>query len=143
MSAAVWCHATSAAALFAIDPVGTGGICVRAGAGPVRDRWLEALIGLLPASARVRKLPPGISDGRLLGGIDLTATLESGKPKVERGLLAEIDGGVLLVPMAERLPPSRVAHVCSALDSREIIVERDGLSLRLASSFRRRMAQIS
>ena len=133
--AAVWPQAVTAAALFAVDPAGTGGICVRAAAGPVRDRWLEVLRRFLPPSAGLRKLSPGISDGRLLGGIDLAATLQAGRPVVERGLLAEIDGGVLLAPMAERLSLSTAAHICAALDSREIVVERDGLSLRLASSF--------
>jgi magnesium chelatase subunit D len=133
--AAVWPQTVTAAALFAVDPAGTGGICVRAAAGPVRDRWLEVLRRFLPPSAGLRKLSPGISDGRLLGGIDLAATLQAGRPVVERGLLAEIDGGVLLAPMAERLSLSTAAHICAALDSREIVVERDGLSLRLASSF--------
>jgi magnesium chelatase subunit D len=133
--AAIWPQAAAAAALFAVDPAGTGGICVRAAAGPVRDRWLEILRSFLPASARLRKLPPGISDSRLLGGIDLAATLQAGRPVVERGLLAENDGGVLLATMAERLLPTTVAHICAALDAREVIVERDGLSLRLASSF--------
>ena len=133
--AAVWPQAVTAAALFAVDPAGTGGICVRACAGPVRDRWLEVLRSFLPSSRGLRKLPPGVSDGRLLGGIDLAATLQAGRPVVERGLLAEIDGGVLLAPMAERLSLSTAAHICAALDSREVVVERDGLSLRLASSF--------
>jgi magnesium chelatase subunit D len=132
---AVWSDATAAAALFAVDPVGIGGICVRAGAGAVRDCWLETLRDLLPASVAIRKLPAAISDGRLLGGIDLTATLQAGRPVVERGLLAEIDGGVLLAVMAERLSVSTVAHLNAALDFGELVVERDGLSRRIPSSF--------
>src|ERR1700761_3143316 len=131
----IWRDATLAAALFAIDPVGTGGICVRSSAGPLRDRWFEVLRNLLPSEIGMRKLPHGISDGRLLGGIDLAATLSTGKPIAERGLLAEIDGGVLLAAMAERLSPSTAAHLNAAIDSREINIERDGLSLRIGSSF--------
>src|SRR5215472_10882165 len=112
----IWSDAMVAAALFAVDPIGTGGVCVRAGAGPVRDRWLEILRSLFSASVPIRKLPPAISDGRLLGGIDLTATLQAGRPVMERGLLAEIDGGVLLAVMAERLSASTVAHLNAALD---------------------------
>jgi magnesium chelatase subunit D len=131
----VWSEAIAAVALFAVDPIGTGGICVRAGAGAVRDSWLETLRILLPTSVPIRKLPPAISDGRLLGGIDLTATLQAGRPIVERGLLAEIDSGVLLAVMAERLSASTVAHVNAALDFRELVVERDGLSRQIPSSF--------
>lgn len=130
-----WSDAAAATALFAIDPIGTGGIRIRAGAGPVRDAWLGALRSLFPPLVPFRKLPPAISDGRLLGGIDLAATLQAGRPLVERGLLAEIDGGVLLAVMAERLSASTVAHLNAALDSRELIIERDGLSQRIASSF--------
>src|ERR1700761_657869 len=134
-SEAIWSDAVAAAALFAIAPAGTGGICVRSGTGPVRDRWLEIQRKMLPSSAPFRKLPPAIGDNRLLGGIDLAATLQSGRPVAERGLLAEVDGGVLLAVMAERLLPSTVAHLNAALDAREIVIERDGLSRRIASSF--------
>lgn len=131
----LWSDAAVAASLFAVDRAGTRGISVRSGAGGVRDRWLELLMQLLPAKTFVRKLPLGISDGRLLGGINLVATLQSGRPVAERGLLAEIDGGILLAAMAERLPASTAAHLNAALDSREVAVERDGLSLRLPSCF--------
>ena len=34
----LWAEAAVAAALVAVDPVGLGGVCLRAQAGPVRDR---------------------------------------------------------------------------------------------------------
>jgi magnesium chelatase subunit D len=71
----------------------------------------------------------------LLGGIDLAATLQAGRPVVERGLLAQIDGGILLAVMAERLSASTATLLNAALDSRELIIERDGLSQRIRSSF--------
>ncbi|MFX6819229.1 hypothetical protein ABTH35_19900, partial [Acinetobacter baumannii] len=91
-------------------------IRLRSGAGPVRDSWLAALRDCLPRTVPVRKLPPSISDDRLLGGLDLAATLQSGRPVVERGLLAEVDGGILLAVMAERLPSSTVAHLNAVMD---------------------------
>jgi magnesium chelatase subunit D len=42
---------------------------------------------------------------------------------------------VLLVAMAERLSPLTTAHLNAALDSRELLMERDGVSLRLPTSF--------
>ncbi len=82
-----------------------------------------------------RRMPPGIGDGRLLGGLDLAATLAAGRPVAERGLLAEADGGVLIVPMAERLEGGTAGHVAAALDAGEIVVERDGLASRAPARF--------
>ena len=53
----------------------------------------------------------------------------------ERGLLAEADGGVLMVAMAERLSSATAVHITAAMDARETIVERDGLSLRMPARF--------
>ena len=46
--AAVWENAVLAASLFAVDPAGLGGVSLRASAGPVRDRWIALLRGVLP-----------------------------------------------------------------------------------------------
>ena len=40
-----------------------------------------------PPSQPLRHLPLHIADGRLLGGLDLNATLLAGRPVAERGLL--------------------------------------------------------
>lgn len=130
-----WDDAVSAAALFAIDPVGTGGASLRAFAGPARDRWLALLRELLPAASALRRVPLHISDARLLGGLDLVATLRAGRPVAERGLLAEADGGVLMLAMAERLAPATAARVTATLDTGAVTLERDGLALRLPTRF--------
>lgn len=128
-----WADATLAAALFAVDPAGIGGVAVRAPAGPVRDRWLAMLAGAL--SAPPRKLPQAIRDERLIGGLDLPATLRAGRPVAQRGLLAESDGGVVLVPMAERLPPATTARLTAAMDRGEVRIEREGIALTHAARF--------
>ncbi|KPF59144.1 magnesium chelatase [beta proteobacterium AAP51] len=127
---AAWLNAAAALALFAVDPHGLGGLHLQAGAGGVRDRWLADLKALLPADEPLRRLPGHIADDRLLGGLDLSATLASGKPVAQRGLLAEAHGGVVLVPMAERLGAAHAARLAAVLDSAEVGFERDGLSSR-------------
>jgi magnesium chelatase subunit D len=127
-----WADATLAAALFALDPPGSGAV-LRAPAGPVRDRWLAMVTRALPATPR--RLPLTIRDDRLLGGLDLVATLQSGRPVAQRGLLAESDGGVVLIPMAERLPPATAARLAAVLDLGEVRVEREGITLRHATRF--------
>ncbi|MGJ5074861.1 magnesium chelatase subunit D [Bradyrhizobium sp. SZCCHNRI1009] len=132
--AAIWADAVIAAALAAIDPHAAS-VLLRAGAGPVREQWLDLLRELTPDAAAIRKLPPSISDDRLLGGLDLAATLQAGRPVMQRGLLAEADGGVLIAVMAERIAPSAIAHLTAALDTGVISIERDGLSLRAPARF--------
>ncbi len=107
-----WADAVLAARLFAVDP---SGVSVRSPAGMLRDRWLAVLRDALPAEVPVRRVPLNIADDRLLGGIDLAATLRAGRPVQSRGVLAE--GGVLLLAMAERLPVGRAAQMSAALDA--------------------------
>ena len=126
-----WDDAALAAALFAVDPAGTGGVSLRSLSGPVRDRWLTLLRDYLPAGTPWRKLPIHVTDGRLLGGLDLAATLRSGRPVAERGILAEADGGVVLIATAERISAGMAARIGGALDAGEVFVERDGIALRM------------
>lgn len=125
-----WLDALQAARLLAVDPHGLGGVLVHAGHGPVRDAWLTLLQTLLPASTPMRRLPLSISDDRLLGGLDLAATLHAGRPVVQRGLLAEADRGVIVAAMAERMSEQMAARLCAALDCGEVVLEREGLQDR-------------
>jgi magnesium chelatase subunit D len=134
-AALIWSDAVIAAQVFAVDPAGTGGVLLRSRAGPVRDRWLGILGEALSPSQPLKHLPLHVANGRLLGGLDLNATLLAGRPVAERGLLAEADGGVLVVAMAERLSSSTTVHIAAAMDAKQTIVERDGLSLRMPARF--------
>jgi magnesium chelatase subunit D len=108
--------AALAARLLAADLRGLGGAWVRARPGPARDRWLATLRAALPEGVPWRRLPPGVPDAALLGGVDLAATLATGRRVSEAGLLAAAAGGVLVVPMAERLAPAAAALLAAAID---------------------------
>src|SRR4051794_5056841 len=95
-----------AAALFAVDPIGLGGVVLRSSAGPLRQCWLDTVAALLPDGTPWLRVPLQVSDERLLGGLDLSATLQAGRPVAQRGLLASADGGVVLLSMAERIGAS-------------------------------------
>ncbi len=124
----LWDDALTAAALVAINPGALGGVALRARPGPVRDAWLRELQCLLPEDMPFRKIPQTVSEARLLGGLDLAATLKAGAPISQTGLLSECDGGFCLLAMAERCERSTAAHLCQALDRGEVRVEREGLS---------------
>lgn len=125
--------ASLAVALLAVDPARLGGATLRGGVGGAREQWLDALRALLPPDTAWRRLPAHIGDGRLLGGLDLAATLRVGRPVAERGVLSESDGGVVVLPMAERLAPGLVARLGGVLDSGEL---RDGQRLNLIETLR-------
>jgi len=122
-----------AGALFAVDPVGLGGVALRGHSGPVREQWLARLAAWLPAGTPWRRVPLHINDDRLLGGLDLPATLQVGRPVAQRGLLAEADGGIVLLAMAERLSASMAASIAAVIDTQELVAERQGIGLRSVS----------
>ena len=122
-----WADALRAAALIAVDPVGLGGVALIAQHGPVRERWIALLRSLLPPDTPVRRVPLHVRDDRLIGGLDLSATLQSGRPVAQTGLMVEADGGLLMLAMAERLSESTAARLCAALDTGEVALARDGL----------------
>jgi magnesium chelatase subunit D len=119
--------AVLAAALFAVDPAGLGGVSLRSPVHPARDQWLEVLKSLLPVDAPFRRMPCNVPDDRLLGDLDLAATLRCNRPVAERGVLAAADGGVLVVAMAERLTAVTASRLASALDLGEVAVPRSGV----------------
>ncbi|MCA3261562.1 MAG: magnesium chelatase subunit D [Telmatospirillum sp.] len=129
MAGSAWDRAVLAVQLLAIDPAGLGGLHLRAPAGFARDALLGLLRDLLPADAPWKRVPLQIADERLLGGLDLAATLKAGRPVAERGVLAEVDGGVAVFAMAERLAPETAARIVAVLDRGEVVLARDGLSL--------------
>ncbi|RYF38969.1 MAG: magnesium chelatase ATPase subunit D, partial [Comamonadaceae bacterium] len=129
MSTPVAADAALAAALFAIDPPGLGGVLLRARAGPERDSWLALLRSLLPSGTPWRRIPLAINDTALLGGLDLGATLQAGQPVARQGALAQADGGVVLLAMAERIEAGTAARLAAVLDTHTVRLERDGLAV--------------
>ena len=116
-----------AARLLLRDPSGLGGIILR-GAGPARDAVLTKL-------GYARRLPVAIDDEALIGGRDLAATLAGVGSAIRPGLLAQSDGGLLLVSMAERMSDAVAARIASVMDTGEVVIERDGATARHKAGF--------
>lgn len=110
----LWSDALLAIELLAMGRAEIGGLWVKARAGGVRDLFLERLRERLGRSWQ--RLPPGTSMANLTGGIDLAATARRGSLVRQEGLLARAEGGVLLIPMAERLDPAIAALVAKSMD---------------------------
>lgn len=93
-------------------------------------------------SARVKRtlplidLPLNVTVDRLLGGIDLERTIETGARHYTAGLLAEANDGLLLVAGINLLNMSLTDHIAAALDAGFVRVEREGMSATFHSRFR-------
>ncbi len=133
--APAWNEGLVAFALALIDPAGLGGVRLRSRAGPWRDEWTEAALRMLPERAPRARCPAAVETGRLLGGLDTAATLATGRPVIETGLLASATGGVLVMAMAERLPRRTAAIVADCMDRGAVQTERDGVSAILPTRF--------
>ena len=107
---AVW-----AAALFALDPAGLGGVLLRGPSGPVRDAWCALMEDLADPETPRRRVPIGASAERLAGGVDLAASLAAGRAVEAPGLIAEAVGGWLILPSAERRAVEDLAPILTAL----------------------------
>lgn len=103
--------AVLAARLFTLAPRVFKGMVLR-GSSPAR----EALIVALGQAMPLRRLPGHVDDERLLGGIDLAASLSAGKPVRQTGLIEEAQGGALIAGMAERMDPGIAGRLAQALD---------------------------
>lgn len=103
--------AVLAARLFVLAPRTFGGMTLRGGS-PARD----ALVAALGEVVALRRLPGHVDDERLLGGIDLAASLSAGTPIRQTGLIDEAQGGALLAGMAERMDGSIAGRLVQALD---------------------------
>ena len=121
------------ALLLAVDARGLGGAMLD---HPLHEqaRAFSLLVQrALPDGAPLRRVPSSVTPDRLYGGVDLAATLSTGKLVAERGVLAAADGGVIVVPMAERLSIAARTALCEVLDHAEVQVARDGIGERHAA----------
>ena len=109
-----WNDALTALQLLQIDPHGFGGVWLRAPFGPVRDQWLRQLAN---TKMNTVKLPGSVDLERLLGGIDLSLTLQTSQLHLQSGLLAKAHQGLVCISMAERFPASLMAPLTQAMDT--------------------------
>ena len=103
------------------------GVLLRGDKGAGKTTTARALADLLPMPARFVNLPIGVTEDRLLGGMDLGKTLK-GEPELRPGLLAEASGGVLYVDEVNLLPDHLADALLDAAATGVSTVEREGFS---------------
>ncbi|STD14583.1 Magnesium-chelatase 38 kDa subunit [Dermatophilus congolensis] len=124
--------------LVAVAPR-VGGVLLRGEKGTAKSTAVRALAALLPGVdggvAPMRTLPLGVTEDRVVGGLDSEVTMRTGVPSLQPGLLAEVDGGVLYVDEVNLLDDHVADLVLDAAASGVNRVEREGLSLSHPSRF--------
>jgi magnesium chelatase subunit D len=109
-------EAAKVPALLALDGEGLGGAVLKGPGGPAQEAFTAAFRDMV-RERRIFRLPPHVGADRLTGSIDVAETLRTGTPRYDRGLIAEADGGVLLLTSAERLTPDKAALLAAAMDT--------------------------
>jgi magnesium chelatase subunit D len=110
------------------------GVLLRGDKGAGKTTTARALAEILPKPARFVNLPIGITEDRLLGGMDLGSTLK-GEPSLRAGLLAEANGGVLYVDEVNLLPDHLGDALLDAAATGFHTVEREGFSATQEAQF--------
>jgi magnesium chelatase subunit D len=119
--------------LIAVEPRLQGIIFVGP-PGSGKSAIMHGFAELLPDVPLVQ-LPIGCDADMLLGGLDLEATLHSGKRVVRPGALVRANGGVLLVDGCNLMGEGADTVVLGALEDGQVRLEREGVSERSPAKF--------
>ena len=98
------------------------------------DRWCEICLAAPgPFSLErpsFKTVPLGVSEDRLLGGLDWESAARDGIPKAKPGLLAEANNGLLYIDEVNLLDPPLAHLILDAVSGGWVILERDSLAAR-------------
>ncbi len=119
--------AKQALMLLAVDSE-LGGVVIPSAVGSGKSTLARAFADILPEGTPFVELPLNVTEDRLIGGVDLEATLATGVRVVQHGVLSKAHGGVLYVDSISLLDSSAVSHIMDAISRGEVLVEREGLS---------------
>lgn len=128
-------QAQQALLLLAIEPR-LRGVVLAAGAGTGKSSLARGLRDLLgDGKTPFVEVPASIDVENLLGGLDLQATLHTGRVILRDGVLAKAHEGIAYVDGINLLTDATTNLLLSVIDEGEVRVEREGISLRSPARF--------
>jgi magnesium chelatase subunit D len=126
-------HAKRALLMLAVEPA-LKGVLLAGAPGSGKSALARAWGALL--GERFTEVPAGVTEERLVGGLDLERALSTGQRAIETGLLGRADGGIVYLDNAHLCEPRIAQQIAGALDSGIVRLEREGLSAGIPSRFR-------
>ena len=109
----------------AVNPV-LRTVLIRGGPGSAKtvlSRAAGALTG-----RKVTNVPLNVTEEMLFGGMDAEATIREGRAVMQKGLLAQADGGILYVDDVNLLDQRVLASLLDCVLGGLVKVEREGVS---------------
>lgn len=110
----------AAAAVAAAGPA-LGGLWLRGWHGPRRDAFLQLVDHFARTLVvRTHRIAPHTDPEQLITGIELPETLRAGRMVRRAGLIENLEGGLLVLAMAERAPVALLAPITQAIDAQRV-----------------------
>lgn len=101
-------------------------VLIRGGPGSAKTALCRAAGDLVGRD--VINVPLNVTEEQLFGGMDVEATLRTGVPVVQRGMLGRTDGCIVYVDDVNLLDQRVLASLLDCVLSGEVILEREGVS---------------
>lgn len=128
-------EALQAMLLLAVEPR-LQGIVMAAAAGTGKSSLARGMRLLLQQDdSPFLEIPTSVDIENLLGGMDLEMTLATGKIVLQQGILARAHKGVITIDGLNLLSDSAVNLLLSVIDQKQVVFEREGISLKSPSQF--------
>lgn len=103
-------------------------VMIRGGKGSAKSMLARAAAGM--SGRGMVNCPLNASEEQIFGGMDVEATMRSGRPVFAPGLLARADGGILYIDDANLMDRAVLAGVLDAVLTGSVRVERGVVSAR-------------